>query len=135
MKVSWAVNPSVDQPILERLAARLDDLPREKVIARILSLYRERQGSWQERHTALQRDLAMVEASVQRLLDLLCHGGQGIDALVERLKEEEAKKKVLQAELEQGAASPPPVKNLEAEIRQRLADTRGLLRKDLPVTR
>jgi hypothetical protein len=84
----------------------------------------------------LERELADVEARLQRGLDALLSGTQAADELRARLKIEKDRKAALAAELEALKGRRADVAHLDEkrlleELRARVRDVRGLLGQDI----
>ena len=88
----------------------------------------------------LERELADVEARLQRGLDALLAGTEAADELRTRLRVEKDRKAALTAELgalkgRRGDVAPFDERRLLEELRARVRDVRGLLGRDIPRTR
>jgi site-specific DNA recombinase len=121
----------LDRLVLDALAQALDDRVIEAALDRALQHFRGRQDTRLDRRTAIERELSLIDAHEQRLIDTLAHGGDTVAPLIARLKAEEARKKALIVELDTLAQGAPVVvldeARIKKDLRARTADVRGLL--------
>lgn len=91
-----------------------------------------------DRRAQLERELADVEARIQRGLDALLAGVDAAEELRARLKAEKARKAALTADLEalkgRRASTQLDDRRLREELRARVRDVRGLLGRNVPRT-
>lgn len=121
----------VDAEVLATLA---DDVFRPSVVEQAIALVLEelRPAKVVERRQALEEELAGVETECQRLATAIGRGGD-LDALVDRLRDRQAHRDALRrqvAALQQQVIVAPAVA-LERRIREKLADWRGLLTRNV----
>ena len=129
----------LDEVVLDAIAAVLDarllECAVEKAVER---LCRSRRAA-PERCGQLERELADVEARIQRGLDALLAGTAAADELQARLKAERARKAALATELEEMKGRRDVAwlddRHLRQELRARVTDARGLLGRNVPQTR
>jgi hypothetical protein len=126
---------TVLQAIHEVLDERIVDTAIDKAVARL----RAGQERHLDRRTAIERELSLIEAQERRLVEAIKHGGQALDPLVNALKTEEARKRVLVSELETlgsvERASSLNLHRIKKSLRARLADTKALLSRHIPEAR
>jgi hypothetical protein len=99
----------LDQVVLEPVAEALDERILERAVEKAASRISRHRRALPDRRAQLERELADVEARIQRGLDALLAGVDAADELRVRLKAENARKTGLAAELEalKGSARRP----------------------------
>jgi site-specific DNA recombinase len=130
----------LDRVVLEAIAEALDERILERAVEKAAAKLSGRRRAVPGRRAQLERDLADVEARIQRGLDALLAGTPAADELRARLKVEKDRKAALAAELAaltpgRGAVAELDNKRLLQELRARVRDVRTVLGQDIPRTR
>jgi hypothetical protein len=129
----------LDKVVLDAIAEALDERILERAVEKALERLLRRRRSAPDRRQQLERELADVEARIQRGLDALLTGIDAADELRARLKVEKQRKAALAADLKalmsgRDVASLDE-RRLRQELRERVADVRGLLAQGTPQAR
>jgi site-specific DNA recombinase len=127
----------LDRVVLDAIAEALDERLLERAVEKAAAKLSRRQRALPDRRAQLERDLADVEARLQRGLEALLAGTDAADELRARLKIEKAPKAALTAELEalkkgRGAGAELDDTRLLQELRGRVRDVRTVLGQDHP---
>jgi site-specific DNA recombinase len=127
----------LDRVVLESIAEALDARILERAVEKAAVKLRRRPQAIPERRAQVERELADVEARLQRGLDALLAGMEAADELRGRLKVEKDRKAALTAELETLKKGRGPVAELDdtrllQALRARVRDVRTLLGQDHP---
>jgi site-specific DNA recombinase len=130
----------LDRVVLEAIAEALDERILERAVEKAAAKLSGRRRAVPERRAQLERDLADVEARIQRGLEALLAGTEAADELRARLKVEKDRKAALAAELEalrkgRNVVAELDDKRLLQELRARVRDVRMVLGQDIPRTR
>ena len=130
----------LDQVVLDAIAEALDERLLERAVEKAAARLARRRRAAPDRRAQLERELADVEARLQRGLDALLAGTEAADELRARLRVEKDRKAALTAELgalkgRRGDVAPFDERRLLEELRARVRDVRGLLGRDIPRTR
>jgi hypothetical protein len=127
----WRRMESLDAEVLATLE---DDIMRPSVVEEAIrlalaELARARQSAARRR---LETELAAVRLECERLAEAIAHGGP-LDVLMERLRARQTRRVALEGELaaQRQVASYASPHALEARLRAKLADWRGLLRRNV----
>jgi hypothetical protein len=124
----------LDQIVLKSIQDILTDKMLNVAIEKALAQHRAGDQAKLGRRIAVQRELSLIEAQLERLVDAVANG-QKDRALFNRITAEEAKKDTLIAELEQlGKEQIVPhldEARLKRELKSRLADIRALLSRHI----
>ena len=122
----------LDQVVLEAIAEALDERILERAVEKAAAKLSRRRRAAPERRAQVERELAGVEARLQRGLEALLAGTDAADELRARLKVEKSRKAALAAELEalkkgRGAIAELDDRRLLEGLRARVRDVRTLL--------
>ena len=128
----------LDQAVLQALADVLDERVVEAAIDRALERLRAGQETDLDRRTVIERELSLIEAREQRLVEGIARGDR-MDPLLAQLKAEESRKSSLTHELaalvDQGRLASLESRRLRQEPTRRVADVRELLARHEPGAR
>jgi hypothetical protein len=122
--------------VLEAIAEALDERILERAAEKAAAKLSRRQRP--DRRAEIERNLAEIEARIQRGVEALLAGTEAADELRARLKVEKDRKAALAADLEalkKGRVTQLDDRRLLEELRVRVRDARGLLGQDIPRTR
>ena len=109
----------------------------EEAMARSLKADAAAEPNTDARRAELRRALDQVKTELDRLTEAILAGGEAA-TLVQAMKDRERRQDVVQRELtalERPRSRPADAHALKAQLRERLAEWRGLLRKHVPVAR
>lgn len=124
----------LDQIVLKSLHEALTEEMVKVAVEKALAKHRAGEGAKLDRLTNVQRELSLIEAYENNLVDAIGKG-QPMDPLLAKLRAEEARKKDLVRELEQLTIGDQTVSldeaRLKREIKARFADTKGLLDRQI----
>lgn len=128
----------LDQIVLQAIADALDERILARAVEKALERLRSGQDRLLDRRTAIERELSLLETHIGNLVDVVARGGAN-DALLARLRAEDARKSALVTELEalhrSASVASLDWKRLERELTARAADIKGLLGRHVPQTR
>jgi site-specific DNA recombinase len=130
----------LDRVVLDAIAEALDERILERAVEKAVATL-SRHRARPDRRAQVERELADVEARIQRGLDALLAGTEAADELRARLKVEKDRKAALTAELEtlkkgrRGAVAEVDDRKLLDDLHTRVRDFRTLLGQDIPRTR
>jgi recombinase-like zinc beta ribbon protein len=127
----------LDRVVLDAIAEALDERILERAVVKTTERLACRSRAAPGRRAQLERDLADVEARLQRGLDALLAGIGAAADLHARLRIEKDRKASLAAELDalkgrRGDVAQLDDRRLLDELRARVRDVRGLLGRDIP---
>ena len=130
----------LDRVVLDAIAEALDERLLERAVEKAAARLARRRRAAPDRRAQLERELADVEARLQRGLDALLAGTEAADELRARLRVEKDRKAALAAELEglrgrRGSVAQLDERRLLGALRAQARDLRGLLGQDIPRTR
>jgi hypothetical protein len=131
----------LDQVVLEAIAEALDERLLERAVEKAAARLAQVRQVNPNRRRQVERELADVEARIQRGVDALMAGFVAADELRAKVRVEKARKAALVAELEAlkdrrgGGAADLDQKRLVGELRARVRDVRALLGQDILRTR
>ena len=121
------VNRALLGSIAEVLDARILDRAVDKALARL----RSGREKHLERRTQVERELSLLVAKMDRLMDALAEGTRPKDEIIARLNEEKRRKNALAAELaklsEIAGIESLDEATLKRELSERVADVKALL--------
>jgi hypothetical protein len=128
----------LDDALMQALADALDDRILEDAVEAALARLRAGLETRLDRRTAIERELSLIEARERRLVEAVMRG-DAVDPLIAALKGEEDRKRALTAELA-GLADAAQVitldvKRVQASLKARVSDVRGLHGRRMPQTR
>jgi len=128
----------VDTVVLEAVAGVLEARVIEAAIDKAMARLRASQEPQLHRRMQLERDLAVVDARLGRLMEALLSGGS-LETVVAQIKAEEARKRALSTELE-GLANAERVAALDAsqisrDLAVRVSHAKALLARHTPQAR
>ncbi len=134
-KNSFLVEQEVlDHIVLKSLEQALTEEMIGVAVQKALEKHRVGQGPQLDRKAAIERELSLIEAYEKNLVDAIAKG-QAMDPLLKKLEVEETRRAELTKELEQITAVETvgslDEARLKREIKARLADLRGLLRRHI----
>lgn len=120
----------LDQIVLKSLHEAVAEEMIKVAVEKALAKHRAGEGSKFDRQTSIERELSLIEAKKEHLVDAIANGDK--DPLIfQRLRAEEARRQALVAELEQlshaDQVSSLDEARLKRELKTRFADLRGLL--------
>ncbi len=129
---------ALDDALMRAIAEALDERMLDDAVAAALAKLRAGQETHLDRRTAIERELALIEAKEHRLVEAVKRG-DAVDPLVAALKAEEERKRTLTAELASLAdvarVASLDVKRVQTSLKARVADVRGLLGRRIPQSR
>jgi len=129
---------ALDDALMLAIADALDERVLDEAVAAALARLRAGQETHLDRRTQIERELSLIEAQERRLVEAIKRG-DSIDPLVTALKAEEERKRALTAELaslaDMARVVSLDVKRVQASLKARVADVRGLLGRRIPQTR
>ncbi len=126
-----------DQVVLKAIADALDERMLAVAVEKALERLRAGQEAKLDRRSAIERELSLIEAHEEHLVDAIANGDPA-PPLLKRLKAGEARKQELIAELEHLSGNQVldfDAAKLKRDLRARMADTRALLTPQVPQTR
>jgi site-specific DNA recombinase len=120
----------LEQAVLDAMAEALDEHLVAAAIERAVGRLREGQETEVDRRASIEREISVIEAKQQRLVEAIKHG-EALEPLVAALKVEQERQAALRAELEGFAqfanVSSLDRKRLERDLTALAADARELL--------
>jgi hypothetical protein len=138
-KNSFLVEQTVlDQIVLKSLQEALTEEMIKVAVEKALEKHRAGQGAKLDRRTTIERELSLIEAKQEHLVDPIAAGDKD-RKIFDRLKVEEARRDALIRELEQlemaGEVGLLDEARLKRELKTRLANIRGLLERHVSSAR
>jgi hypothetical protein len=128
----------LDQIVLKSLHEAVAEEMIKQAVEKALVKHRAGQGAKRDRLTNIQRELSLIEAYEQNLVDAIAKG-QAMDLLLAKLSAEEARKKDLLRELEQLTIAQQTASldeaRLKRELKARFAELNGLLDRHISSAR
>ena len=128
----------LDSAILHAMNEAVDARVLEGSVATALARLRADQQHAPDRRTALTRELSIMQTRVHHLVEAVANG-RGTDEVFEGLQQEEARKKILVAELSQLDALTETIsldeKRIVQTLRTRLGDLPALFGRHVPLAR
>jgi hypothetical protein len=128
----------LDSAILHAMNEAVDARVLEGSVATALARLRVDQHYAPDRRTALTRELSIMQTRVHHLVEAVANG-RGTDDVFEGLRQEEARKKILVAELAQLDALTETIsldeKRIVQTLRTRLGDLPALFGRHVPLAR
>ncbi len=128
----------LDSAVLHAMNEAIDGRVLEVSVAQALTRFRADQQQAPDRHTALQRELSLIQTRIHHLVEAVA-SGRGTDDVFQALRQEEARKKVLVAELAQLEALTETIsldeKRIVQMVRARLGDLPALFGRHVPLAR
>jgi site-specific DNA recombinase len=129
---------ALDSAILHALSDVLDERVLARSVDKALAKLRAGTGGHDDRRSRIERELALIESRLGRLLKAIMEGGP-LDTLVAQVKTEEQRKTTLAAELG-GLQAVTKVSTLDSarlkrSLAERLAGTKALLTRNTPQAR
>ena len=123
--------PLVDDVVLDAVSATLGAPVVDTAIGKAIARLQAGEGDQIARRATVEREIAVVQARLGRLLEALIGGGSGLETLVAQMKAEEERKKALEAELEAlsdlqrvSALDPDAIRR---DLEERVRDVKALL--------
>ncbi len=120
----------LDQIVLKSLHEAVTEEMLKVAVEKALAKHRAGEGTKLDRRTSIERELSLIEAKKEHLVDAIAAGDKD-PKIFERLKAEERQRKALVVELEQLATADQATSldeaRLKREVKARLADTMPLL--------
>jgi Recombinase zinc beta ribbon domain len=119
---------AIDEAVLMTLRKLIEPDILAEAVAHALTVLMQGQDGYAEKRAALEAEVKDAEAKTARLVAAITAGGQ-IEALIDGLKQEEARKAALRGKLDAMPAA-PPVLNTEAivtKLKEHASDLVGLL--------
>ena len=128
----------LDRAVLAGITRLLDERVLEVAVEKELARLRSQHMAQLDRRTEITRELSLIEAREQRLVEAIKRG-DAVEPLVAALKVEEERKTALTRELEAvGAvekAASLDCDQIKRDLRARVADVQGLLGRHTPQAR
>jgi site-specific DNA recombinase len=128
----------LDQIVLKSLHEALTEDMVKVAVDKALAKHRAREGATLDRRTSIERELSLIAAKKEHLVDSIAAGDKD-PAIFERLKAEENRRKELVKELEHLATADQVYSldeaRLKRELKARFADTKGLLDRHISSAR
>lgn len=128
----------LDQIVLTSLQEALTEQMLKVAVEKALARHRAGEGAKLDRRTDIERELSLISAKKEHLVDSIAAGGKD-PAIFARLKVEETRRKDLIRELEALRTVDETVSlddaRLKRELKARLADTKALLRRHIAGSR
>lgn len=120
----------LDQIVLKSLHEAVAEEMIKVAVEKALAKHRAGEGAKLDRQTSIERELSLIEAKKEHLVDAIAAGDKD-PKIFERLRSEEARRQALMAELEQlshaDQVSSLDEARLKRELKSRFADFKGLL--------
>ncbi len=128
----------LDQIVLQSLHEALTEEMIKVAVDKALTKHRAGEGATLDRRTSIERELSLIEAKKEHLVDAIAAGDKD-PKIFERLKAEEARRQALVAELTHLAIADQVCSldeaRLKRELKARLADTKALMGRHISSAR
>src|SRR5262249_43598284 len=128
----------LDDAVIAAINRVLDDRVVELAVDKELARLRSGREDQLDRRTQVTRELSLIEAREQRLVEAI-KGGDAVEPLVAALKDEEERKRTLARELETlgtvEKVAALDANQIKRDLQARVADVRGLLARRKPRAR
>jgi site-specific DNA recombinase len=128
----------LDSTVIQAINEVLDERIVEAAVSKALEHLRSGQERDLDRRSQIERELSLIEHRIQRTVDAIATAG-AMDELLARLKEEKTRKEALVQELaslgDLERVISLDTRRLKQSLRDRVADSRALLARNIPQAR